>query len=120
MTTPKASAGWTACSAAPSRPQLPQFELKQISQHAALDAAREAQRVVPDANEESLSGLTNGVFFLFKDKRDQWPSDADELVRLTLSLTGEAGKKEMRWAFRLRKDVESPRETLTCDPNRRQ
>jgi hypothetical protein len=35
MTTPKASAGWTASTAA-SRLQLPRFELKQISQHGAV------------------------------------------------------------------------------------
>ena len=36
MTNPKASAGWPASPAAPARLHLPQFELKQISQHGAV------------------------------------------------------------------------------------
>ena len=36
MTNPMASAGWTASTSASSRLQLPQFELKQISQHGAV------------------------------------------------------------------------------------
>ncbi|HEX2748260.1 MAG TPA: hypothetical protein VHM91_09710 [Verrucomicrobiales bacterium] len=42
MTTPKASAGWTVSTAASTRLQLPQFELKQISPHGAVFSSARA------------------------------------------------------------------------------